>query len=157
MLFDARLNSTIEVPAGLNREKYIQLLELPSLSKVLAAQKEVAKVRTLSLDLFTIENEEVKIISDRLELAKDAKSIYITSDGKAAQPVQMLLDAMERLNKINRLMGHTIIENKDLNRVFDTVGTGNVNKYDLALNPWKIKEYIKNCERIPDKPKKVAL
>lgn len=152
MLFDARLNASIEVPAGLNREKYIQLLELPDLAKVLAAQREVAKVRTLSLDLFTIAGDKVKIIPERLELATNAKSIYITSDGKAASPVTMLLDIMERLNKLNRVMGHTVIDNKDLNAVFDTVGTGKgYNRCNLVLNPWKLKEFIQNCERIPDK------
>jgi hypothetical protein len=150
MLFDAKLEKSVIVPKGMNRSKYIELLELPKLDKLLQAHKKFVEVRTQSLENFRIAGDTIELVPERVELTMDGQSVYVADGSPQHKAALKLLQFLELANDLNPISQYQLLatgRRNDFECFFNLKGTGIVFRNTAVLDRVKLIEFIKNASK----------
>ena len=148
-LFDKKTLS-IEIPRGLSRVRYLELMDLPSLAGVLSKRDELLRnPYSMSFELFQLEGGKVSIVDSALSELINAKNIYLSEDEPAFAYVSILNEFIRVYNSLNEISGYSLIQpaiRNPLNNyvLFSEIEQG---RFKATLNRERIMNFIKVCEQ----------
>ncbi|MDD4384560.1 MAG: hypothetical protein PHD06_05210 [Bacteroidales bacterium] len=151
-LYDKRL-LLIEVPKGLSRVKYLELVELPTLALVTNAREALLKLPyCFSFELFNLENGVVKTVAKELTALINSNNVYLTKGSNEHFWVKTAVEACRLLNDLNELTGYQMIDpyKNSLNGFFKIEQiSGDQSTYRLLLEREHVLKFVGLGETFP--------
>ncbi|MBN1989917.1 MAG: hypothetical protein JW783_11010 [Bacteroidales bacterium] len=150
MLYDQRL-AKIEIPSGFRRDKYLEIMELPSLSNVEQTRRNYKRFEMYGAAFYNLKNGKISVNTTKAKQHAEMHTISINENSPAYEVVKKLIDAIELINSINVTMDYSLLlsHSVKLDGLYCSLQglTGQFGKNNVVINNFKIKQLIKEIER----------
>ena len=147
-LFDERCFA-IEVPAGLKREAYLKMVDIPDFTPVIEAWQAFNKAGYIDQALYRLEDGKIRVDESKLRELAESRNIYVKPGSPEHQMAEELRHFVKMLNKFDELTPDGFLNwlTKNtcrLNDIIDLVERpGSYTGYMAKFNPAKFRELIK--------------
>ncbi len=149
-LFDERCLS-IEVPQGLKRDAYLNMVDLPSLDSLMASHQAFIKIGYTDPGLYELEAGQVHINESEVTQLAQAQRIYIDRDSREYEIYTELNQLAVLLNKYSEILPVSLVSSRfdsPFNQIFDNRQVpGTYSRYKYVFSVEKLRD-IMNRQRI---------
>lgn len=147
-VYDERL-MLIEVPKGLQRAKYLALMDLPDIAPVMKKRNELLNSPfAMSFELFYLENQTVKVNDKELTNLLNSQNIYLDEGSPAFEFITGLTGFCRFYNELNQLSSFELLNpTNPLKKWFEVQQIeASYTKYRLVIDREKMMRLIKLWE-----------
>ena len=134
---------SVEVPPGLNRDKYLELLEKPDF---VAIGRQLDGFDLKIPELWTYESGTVKVCqraADELAKSNNIEVVEGSAEHKFYEDVKILCESLNAVNQRTGIVGNFVNTNWDKLFSKDEAATAQAGHWQFKLDPRKLKQYTK--------------
>ena len=148
-VFDSRI-ATVETPENMNRQKYLELMDLPSIDPLLAEQRELLKNPfSLNSDLLFLTGKTVSINLPQLEMLQTSQNVYVaekSKEHKEALKIQTLVEVVNNISKYDQRVIDPSPRNP-LSAIIDFREIEAPGKYSAIISREKLLDYLNKIQQ----------
>ncbi len=108
-LFDERCLS-IEVPQGLKRDAYLNMVDLPSLDSLMASHQAFIKIGYTDPGLYELDQGKVQVNSDAVHQLATSRNVYVEKGSPEHHKFKEIQEFIRLLNHFDEITGNGFLD-----------------------------------------------